>query len=162
MQEGGAQMVKLEGGAQQVDIIKAITGQGIPVCAHLGLRPQSVNKLGGFKVQGRDPETANAMIQDAKNLHAAGADLLLLECVPTELAQCITESVQVPVIGIGAGPTTDAQVLVLQDILGITYGKVPKFSKNFMDGSGTVSEAVQNFIVAVRQGEFPAVEHTFT
>ncbi len=162
LQDGGAQCVKLEGGAQQVDVVKAIAEQGIPVCAHLGLRPQSVHKLGGFRVQGRDAQAAEQMLRDAQSLQQAGADLLLLECVPVQLAQRLCEQVQIPVIGIGAGPDTDAQVLVLQDILGITHGKVPRFSKNFMAGAESIGQAVERFVAAVRNGEFPAPEHTFT
>ena len=162
LQEGGAQCVKLEGGAQQVDAVRAIAEQGIPVCAHLGLRPQSVHKLGGFRVQGRDAQVAEQMLRDAQSLQQAGADLLLLECVPVQLARRLCEQVQIPVIGIGAGPDTDAQVLVLQDILGITHGKVPRFSKNFMAGAESIGQAVERFVAAVRNGEFPAPEHTFT
>lgn len=162
MQEGGAQMVKLEGWHSQVEIVKCLATQGIPVCAHLGLQPQSVHKLGGYRVQGRDEDSANAMLRTAENLQAAGADMLLLECVPNELASRITKSVDLPVIGIGAGAGTDAQVLVLQDILGITPGKPPRFSRNFMQGVDSIQAAVEAYVDAVRNGAFPDAEHSFT
>lgn len=161
IQEGGAKMVKLEGGEQQIGIVKAIAEQGVPVCAHLGLRPQSVYKMGGFKVQGRDPQSAKQMLKDAFDLEAAGADLLLLECVPAALGKQITEKISIPVIGIGAGADTDAQVLVLQDVLGITYGKVPRFSKNFMQGCESVQSAIESYVNAVKLQQFPTDEHSF-
>lgn len=161
IQKGGAQIVKLEGGAAQVEIVSAIVDQGIPVCAHLGLRPQSVHKLGGFRVQGREADCANQMCEDANKLQQAGADLLLLECVPAALASKISEQVGIAVIGIGAGTGTDAQVLVLQDILGITFGKIPKFSKNFMQSGLGIADAIGAFVNDVRQEIFPGPEHTF-
>lgn len=161
MQETGAQMVKLEGNANQLKVVEYLAGNGIPVCAHLGLRPQSVHKIGGFKVQGRTQGTARQMVKDAEMLVAAGADILLLECVPTALAKEITAKVTVPVIGIGAGPHTDAQVLVLYDALDITPGHKPKFAKNYMQGAGSPLEAVQNFVAEVRDGRYPAAEHCF-
>lgn len=161
MQETGAQMVKLEGNANQLKVVEYLAGNGIPVCAHLGLRPQSVHKIGGFKVQGRTEDTARQMVKDAEMLVAAGADILLLECVPTALAKEITAKVTVPVIGIGAGPHTDAQVLVLYDALDITPGHKPKFAKNYMQGAGSPLEAVQNFVAEVRDGRYPAAEHCF-
>jgi len=161
MQEGGAHMVKLEGGAEQVPTVTALARQGIPVCAHLGLKPQLVHKMGGYRVQGRDKASADEMLMDAEKLQDAGADILLLECVPASLAAEITANVNVPVIGIGAGSGTDAQVLVLQDILGITPGKPPRFSKNFMQGQASIAEAVKAYIQAVKEGSFPAEEHSF-
>jgi len=161
VREGGAQMVKLEGGGAQADIVAALAGQGIPVCAHLGLRPQSVHKLGGYRVQGRDSATATAMIEDAGTLAAAGADLLLLECVPAVLAAEITRAVDIPVIGIGAGNACDGQVLVVYDVLGISPGKLPKFAKNFLAGRGSVQEALEAYVAAVKNGRFPAPEHAF-
>ena len=158
MQEGGAQIVKLEGGQTQVPIVKALTEQGIPVCAHLGLTPQSVHKLGGYRVQGRQQSEAEAMLLDAEALQAAGADMILLECVPATLAAEITSNVNVPVIGIGAGSQTDAQVLVLQDVLGITPGQPPRFSKDFMYGSHSIQEAIEHYVHAVKEGSFPAGE----
>lgn len=161
MQEAGAQMVKLEGHANQLKVVEYLAGNGVPVCAHLGLRPQSVHKIGGFKVQGRDEDAARQMVKDAKMLASAGADILLLECVPTALAKEITASVGVPVIGIGAGPHTDAQVLVLYDALDITPGHKPKFAKNYMQDAASPLEAVQNFVAEVRDGRYPAAEHCF-
>lgn len=162
MQEGGAQLVKLEGGRTQLDIVRALADRGVPVCAHLGLQPQSVHKMGGYHVQGRTRNAAQTMIKDASLLEEAGADILLLECVPDLLAQEITSNVTIPVIGIGAGGNTDAQVLVLQDILGITPGRPPKFSKNFMAGKGSIREAIDAYIQAVKNGQFPAEEHIFS
>ena len=161
MKEGGANILKLEGGASQVEVVQQLTRQGIPVCAHLGLQPQSVHKLGGYRVQGRDPQTASQMIDDAQRLQEAGADILLLECVPATLAAEITRALQIPVIGIGAGNATDAQVLVLQDMLGITPGKPPRFSQDFMQGSGSIREAVERYRDDVLSGAFPGPEHTF-
>lgn len=161
MQEGGAQMVKLEGHVNQLKVVEYLAGNGVPVCAHLGLRPQSVHKLGGFKVQGRDEEVARQMVRDSAMLVSAGADILLLECVPTPLAKQITEKVNVPVIGIGAGPHTDGQVLVLYDMLDITPGRKPRFAKNYMQDAGSPLQAVQNFIAEVRDGTYPGPEHSF-
>ncbi len=161
MKEGGANILKLEGGADQVGIVAALTAQGIPVCAHLGLQPQSVHKLGGYRVQGRDSDTATRMIQDATDLQQAGADMLLLECVPARLAAEITARLDIPVIGIGAGDQVDAQVLVLHDMLGITPGKPPRFSHNFMRDAGDIRGAVEAYINAVHDGRFPGPEHRF-
>lgn len=161
MSEGGAHMVKLEGGSVQLPVVQALTEQGIPVCAHLGLQPQSVHKMGGYRVQGRDQTSANSMLLDAEKLQQAGADMLLLECVPAILANEITKNVGIPVIGIGAGACTDAQVLVLQDILGITPGKPPRFSKDFMQGADSIQDAVKQYVDAVKQDMFPGKEHTF-
>jgi len=161
MQEGGAQIVKLEGGKVQLPVVKALTDQGIPVCAHLGLQPQSVHKMGGYRVQGRNQQAADAMMNDAVQLQQAGADILLLECVPAKLAASITAKLSIPVIGIGAGAQTDAQVLVLQDVLGITPDKPPSFSHNFMSSSGSIQQAVKAYIDAVTSGQFPGAEHSF-
>ena len=161
MKEGGAHMVKLEGGAPMVDTVRHLAQHGIPVCAHLGLLPQSVNKLGGYKVQGRNEKEAQAMLADARAMEDAGADILLLECVPSLLAAEITAAVEVPVIGIGAGPQCDAQVLVLYDMLGITPGKRPRFSKDFLQQSGDIRSAVRSYVQAVKDGSFPADEHSF-
>lgn len=162
MQEGGAQVVKLEGSGVQLEIVTELARRSIPVCAHLGLQPQSVHKIGGYRVQGRDSVAANAMLDSAMALEKAGADLLLLECVPETLANEITESVAIPVIGIGAGPGCDGQVLVLHDILGVTPGKPPRFSKNFMAGGGTIQGAVTRYVSEVRGGSFPGPEHVFS
>ena len=161
MQEGGAKMVKLESGAGQAEIVEFLAGHDIAVCAHLGLRPQSVHKTGGFRVQGRRDEAAQRMIQDAKRLESAGADLVLLECIPAPLGKAITAELSVPVIGIGAGPDTDGQILVLYDMLDITTGRKPRFVRNFMTGAGDNLEAVKRYVAAVRSGEYPAPEHCF-
>jgi len=161
MREGQAQMVKLEGGTQHLDVIRALTANGIPVCGHLGLTPQSVHKLGGYRVQGRDKDDADRMLEDALAQQEAGIDLLVVECIPTDLGARITEALDIPVIGIGAGPHCDAQVLVLYDMIGITTGHRPSFSKNFMDGQGGVEGAVRAYVEAVKCGDFPAPEHCF-
>jgi 3-methyl-2-oxobutanoate hydroxymethyltransferase len=162
MQEGGAQMVKLESGGKQTEIVEFLSGHDIAVCAHVGLKPQSVHKTGGFRVQGREQDTAERLLNEAKQLEAAGADLVLLECIPAELGKAITQALRVPVIGIGAGPDTDGQILVLYDILDITTGRKPRFVRNFMDGTARNNlEAVQAYVRAVKQGEYPAPEHCF-
>jgi 3-methyl-2-oxobutanoate hydroxymethyltransferase len=162
MQEGAAMMVKLEGGSSQVAIVEHLTRHDIPVCAHLGLKPQSVHKIGGFKVQGRDADQARQMADDAQALQAAGADIVLLECVPNEIGKAVTESLDVPVIGIGAGPEVDGQILVLYDLLGITQGRMPRFVKNFMEGAGAVDLALQKYVQAVKDRSYPAPEHCFS
>jgi 3-methyl-2-oxobutanoate hydroxymethyltransferase len=162
MQEGGARMVKLESGKGQLEIVEYIADHDIAVCAHLGLKPQSVHKTGGFRVQGREAAAAQRMLEDATSLEAAGADLILLECIPSELGRMITETVKVPVIGIGAGPATDGQILVLYDILDITAGRKPRFVRNFMAGAASPQEAVQHYIRDVKSGAYPAPEHGFT
>jgi 3-methyl-2-oxobutanoate hydroxymethyltransferase len=161
MKEGGAHMVKLEGGAVMVETVRALAQRGIPVCAHLGLLPQSVHKLGGYRVQGRDSEAAEAMLVDALAMEQAGADLLVLECIPRQLARRISEALSIPVIGIGAGPDTDGQVLVLYDMLGITPGKRPSFSHDFLAGTGSVAAAIVAYVQQVKNGTFPADEHAF-
>lgn len=161
MAEGGAQMVKLEGNANQLEIVSALAGQGMPVCAHLGLRPQHMHKLGGFRVQGREQAAARQMIADAKALEAAGADLLLLECVPAKLAAEITQEAGVPVIGIGAGSGVDGQILVLYDMLDITPGKKPRFAKNYMAEAGDIDGALRRYVEEVKSGAYPRPEHGF-
>lgn len=161
MQEGGAKMVKLESGALQIEIVEFLAAHDIAVCAHLGLKPQSVHKTGGFRVQGRSGDAADLMIGNAKRLESAGADIVLLECIPAALGRAITEALSVPVIGIGAGPDTDGQILVLYDILDITTGRKPRFVRNFMEGAGTNQQALANYVQAVRTGAYPAPEHCF-
>ena len=161
MQEGGAKMVKLESGATQAEIVEWLARHDIAVCAHLGLRPQSVHKTGGFRVQGREQDAAAEMIDAAKRLESAGADIILLECIPADLGKAITEALHVPVIGIGAGPGTDGQILVLYDILDITTGRKPRFVQNFMQGAADNREALKRFVEAVRSGAYPAPEHCF-
>jgi len=162
MQNGYAQVVKLEGGAWLVDTIKLLTERGIPVCGHLGLTPQSVHQFGGYRVQGRSEQQAEQIRQDALALQTAGASLLVLECVPSALAAEITARLNIPVIGIGAGVACDGQVLVLHDLLGITLGKSPSFAKNFLAETDSIPGAIQAFIQAVKQATFPAQEHTFS
>jgi 3-methyl-2-oxobutanoate hydroxymethyltransferase len=161
MKEGGAHIVKLEGGADQAEAVRRLSELGIPVCSHLGLQPQSVHKLGGYKVQGRDEQVARGILEDARLLVEAGADMLLLECVPQSLAAQVTAAVPVPVIGIGAGADTDAQVLVLYDMLGITPGHTPKFSHDFLAGQGSIQEALRAYVAAVKDGRFPDSDHSF-
>jgi 3-methyl-2-oxobutanoate hydroxymethyltransferase len=161
MQEGNAAMVKLESGPSQLEIVEFLARHDIAVCAHLGLKPQSVHKTGGFRVQGRDAEGAKRMIDAAKSLESAGADIVLLECIPSELGAQITKALDVPVIGIGAGPDTDGQILVLYDVLDITSGRKPRFVKNFMDGASSNLDAIQRFVQAVKNKSYPGPEHEF-
>lgn len=160
LQEGGAQAVKLEGGSVQAESVYKLAQHGIPVCAHLGLQPQAVHKLGGYRVQGRGEDAARMMLSDARALQDAGADLLLLECVPEALANEVTAAVDVPVIGIGAGAGTDAQVLVLHDLLGLS-GHSARFVQNFMEGQGSIRDALKAFVDAVKSGDYPREEHTY-
>lgn len=162
MQEGGAMMIKLEGGEGQIEIVQHLARHDIPVCAHIGLKPQSVHKIGGFKVQGRDPDHASEMVRAAEQLQSCGADIVLLECVPNELGQAVTEALDVPVIGIGAGPKVDGQILVLYDILGITLGRTPRFVRNYTPGTDSPLEAIANYVQSVRDGSYPAPEHCFS
>ena len=161
MQEGGAQMVKLEGGAVQVETIRYLTERGVPVCAHLGLLPQSVHKLGGYRVQGREEHTARELREDAVAVAEAGADLLVIECVPSRLGEEIAGLIDIPVIGIGAGPDVDGQILVVYDMLGITPGKRPKFSKNFLTGQPDLHAAIDAYVADVKSKRFPAAEHGY-
>ena len=161
MKQGGAHMVKLEGGVDQAETVSALNRNGIPVCAHLGLQPQYVHKIGGYLVQGRDDLMADKMLNDAVTLQEAGADLMLLECVPELLARKITQALDIPVIGIGASADCDGQILVLYDILDISLGMRPKFSKNFMASSNSIEHAIQQYVAAVKQGEFPSAVHVF-
>lgn len=159
MQTAGTQMVKLEGA--HIDIISSLVSFGVPVCGHLGLLPQSINQLGRYKVQGQSLKEAEKMIDDAKKIEQAGASLLVLECVPYPLATTITQQLQIPVIGIGAGVACDGQVLVVYDMLGISTGKKPKFVKNFMQTAQDIPSAIQQFHQQVKQGLFPMDEHSF-
>ena len=161
MAEGGAQMIKLEGGAEQVELISALTRRGIPVCGHLGLLPQSVHKLGGYLVQGREQAAADKILQDAISLEKAGADMVVLECVPATLAKLISEALTIPVIGIGAGADCDGQVLVLYDMLGITPGKRPRFSHDFLADCGHIPAAISRYVEAVKNGKFPTAEQQY-
>lgn len=157
----GARMVKMEGGDWLCESIRHLTRNGVPVCGHLGLTPQSVHVFGGFKVQGRDEFQAQEIYRQALELQAAGIQLLVLECVPTTLAERITKALRIPVIGIGAGPATDGQILVMHDAFGITSGYVPKFTKNFLAETGDVRAAVRLYVQQVSEGSFPGPEHCF-
>ena len=160
--EAGAAMVKIEGAAPHVlEGVAALVARAIPVCGHIGLTPQSVHRFGGFRVQGRAADAADRLVEDALALQAAGARLLVVEGVPSALGGRIAQTLEIPVIGIGAGPACDGQVLVLHDMLGITPGKRPKFSKDFLAGRGSVAEAIRAYAEDVRQGQFPAPEHCF-
>jgi 3-methyl-2-oxobutanoate hydroxymethyltransferase len=158
--QAGAHMVKIEGGAWLADTVRLLSERGVPVCVHLGLTPQSVNSFGGFVVQGRDPAAAQRILDDAKVLTAAGAALLVLECVPRTLASDITTQLPIPVIGIGAGAGTDAQVLVMHDMLGMTP-RPPRFVQNFLTDGRDVTGAFAAYAAAVRDGNFPRPEHGF-
>ncbi len=157
----GARMVKMEGGDWLCDSIRHLTRNGVPVCGHLGLTPQSVHVFGGFKVQGRDEFQAQEIYRQALELQAAGIQLLVLECVPTALAERITKALRIPVIGIGAGPATDGQILVMHDAFGVTSGYVPKFTKNFLAETGDVRAAIRLYVQQVIEGSFPGPEHCF-
>lgn len=159
--EGGAALVKLEGAGHVLDSIEYLSARDIPVCAHLGLTPQSVLKLGGYRVQGRDAEAAVRLREDARRVAEAGAELLVLECVPAALAAEITADIAIPTIGIGAGLQCDGQVLVMHDLLGVTPGRRPRFVKDFLAGAGTVEAAFVAYAEAVRNGSFPTPEHSF-
>ncbi|XOZ33215.1 3-methyl-2-oxobutanoate hydroxymethyltransferase [Halomonadaceae bacterium KBTZ08] len=162
LMQAGAQMVKLEGSDWMAESVHQLSERGIPVCAHLGLTPQFINKLGGYRVQGKGTEAAERMTVHARRLVEAGADMILLECVTASLGARITREVGVPVIGIGAGPDTDGQVLVLQDVLGISRGHKPRFVKDFLPEGGSVEGAIRAFDQAVRNGEFPESKHSFS
>lgn len=158
--QAGAHMVKLEGGEWLAETVRMLSDRGIPVCAHIGLTPQSVNKFGGFRVQGRDQNQADKLLNDAKLLEQAGADVLLMECIPATLAAQITRELQIPTVGIGAGKDTDAQVLVINDILGLTQ-QPPKFSKNFLLETNDIPGAMQKYVADVKAGVFPGPDNIF-
>lgn len=157
----GAHLVKLEGGAWLAESTRLLVERGVPVCAHMGLTPQSVNHLGGYRVQGRDPVQAQTMIDEAQVLQDAGASFLLLECVPASLGREISGRLDIPVIGIGAGPDADGQIMVLHDLLGLYPGKPAKFVRNFLKGSDSVQGALRDYAEAVKTGSFPAPEHCY-
>ena len=159
---GGASMVKLEGAGALLESIRFLAERDIPVCAHLGLTPQSVLRLGGYAVQGREGAAAKKLLADAHAVADAGADLLVLECVPTPIATEITKSIGIPTIGIGAGPGCDGQVLVLHDLLGINSGhRRPRFVKDFLADGGSIDGAIKAYVQAVKNGEFPTAEHSY-
>lgn len=161
VKEGGAEAVKIEGGAHFAETIQAIVNAQIPVMGHIGLTPQSVNAFGGFKVQGKDEESAKKILEDAKALEQAGVFAITLECVPDKLARLITQSVHIPTIGIGAGNGCDGQVLVVNDMLGMFSDFVPKFVKQYAKLNAEITAAIQEYISDVQEGKFPANEHTF-
>lgn len=156
----GAEMVKLEGGEEMVETVRFLSQRGIPVCSHIGLQPQSVNIYGGYKIQGKTEEDARRLVREAQVLEQAGAALILMELVPATVAKLVTESVQVPTIGIGAGPDVDGQVLVLHDMLGLIPGK-KRFLKNFMEGSPSIQAAIEKYVSEVRSSAFPTAEHAY-
>lgn len=157
----GAQIVKIEGGIIMSDTIHFLTQRGIPVCAHIGLTPQSIHQLGGYKLQGNTDKTAKQLLDDAKHLEKAGAAMMVMEVIPARLAKKITHELQIPTIGIGAGADCSAQVLVLHDALGLYHLKKPRFVKDFMAGAGSIQEAVGHYVSAVKTGQFPSQEHEF-
>jgi len=157
----GAHMVKLEGGAEFARSVGFLTRRGIPVCAHLGLTPQSVHQLGGYRVQGRTAEAGDQLLADAVALQEAGAGIILFEAIPADLARRVTAELQVPTIGIGAGPDCSGQVLVLHDMLGVFPGRPAKFVRNFMSGASSIADALARYVGAVKDGSFPAAEHSF-
>ena len=161
LKEGGATAVKLEGAGPVVDLTSRLVGAGIPVMAHVGLTPQSVNQLGGFKVQGRTESAADRIVDDAVSLAQAGAFAVVVEGVPSDVGRRITEAIAVPTIGIGAGPDTDAQVLVVSDMLGLTAGRLPRFVKQYADVRSTITDAVKSFTAEVATGDYPGPEHVY-
>ena len=161
LKEAGADAVKLEGGVEVADTVRAIVRAGIPVVGHVGLTPQTVHQLGGYKVQGREAEAASRILEDARALVEAGASVILLECVPASLGRAVSEALEVPVIGIGAGPDTDGQILVMHDVLGVTHGRTPRFVKNFLAEAEDIEGAFRRYHEAVLAREFPAAEHCF-
>lgn len=161
MGRGHAQMVKLEGAGPMLECIHALATRDVPVCAHLGLTPQSVHHFGGFKVQGREAGAAERLLADAEAVVQAGADLLVLECVPAQLAARITAQIAIPTIGIGAGPECDGQILVMHDVLGVSPGRRPRFVRNFLAGQDSIADAFAAYVAAVRDGSFPTAEHQY-
>ncbi|GAB4127751.1 MAG: 3-methyl-2-oxobutanoate hydroxymethyltransferase [Sideroxydans sp.] len=161
LMQAGAEMVKLEGGSEMAETIAFLTSRGIPVCAHIGLTPQSVHQLGGYKVQGRDDAAARRLEKDALALQRAGAGMIVLEAIPATLGAQVTRQLRIPTIGIGAGPDCSGQVLVLYDMLGIYPGHRPRFVKDFMQGASSIADAVAHYVAAVKAGDFPAAEHSF-
>lgn len=161
LMRAGAHIVKLEGGAWIAETTRLLTERGIPVCAHMGLTPQSINRIGGHRIQGRNPDAATTIIEEARLLESQGANMLLLECVPAELGRRVTQSLQIPVIGIGAGPHVDAQIMVMHDALGISP-ITPRFVKNFLSESDDgIAGAIRAYVQAVKSGSFPAAQHCY-
>ncbi|QJQ96505.1 MULTISPECIES: 3-methyl-2-oxobutanoate hydroxymethyltransferase [Halomonadaceae] len=161
LMRAGAELVKVEGEAWMAEGIRELTRRGVPICAHLGLTPQTVYQLGGYKVQGREAERAEQIVNDARTLVEAGASVILLECVPASLGRAVRDAVDVPVIGIGAGPDVDGQILVMHDVLGVTHGRTPRFVKNFMADADDIPSAFRRYHEEVKARRFPAEEHCF-
>jgi 3-methyl-2-oxobutanoate hydroxymethyltransferase len=161
LMQAGAHMVKIEGGAWLADTVRFLTERGVPVCAHVGLTPQFVHQLGGYKVQGKTTEGADQMKVDAKALQDAGATLIVLEAIPSTLGKEVTDLLHIPTIGIGAGPDCSGQVLVMHDLLGVFPGRKARFVKNFMEGQTSIEAAVSAYVAAVKEGSFPGQEHCF-
>jgi 3-methyl-2-oxobutanoate hydroxymethyltransferase len=161
LMQAGAEMVKLEGGAEMAETIAFLTSRGIPVCAHIGLTPQSVNQLGGYKVQGKTDAAAKKLLSDAQALQDAGAGMIVLEAIPATLGAQVTKQLRIPTIGIGAGAACSGQVLVVYDMLGIYPGKKARFVKDFMQGASSIADAVASYVREVKAGTFPAAEHCF-
>ncbi|UYG07959.1 3-methyl-2-oxobutanoate hydroxymethyltransferase [Halomonas sp. M4R1S46] len=161
LMRAGAELVKVEGEAWMADGIRELTRRGVPVCAHLGLTPQTVYQLGGYKVQGRNADQASRILEDARTLVEAGASVILLECVPASLGRAVAEALEVPVIGIGAGPDVDGQILVMHDVLGVTTGRSPRFVKNYMAEADDIQDAFRRYHEDVKARRFPAEEHCF-
>jgi 3-methyl-2-oxobutanoate hydroxymethyltransferase len=161
LMSAGAQMIKLEGGEVMAETIAFLVSRGIPVCGHIGLTPQSVHALGGYRVQGRSDEAAQALVRSGKALQDAGASLMVVELVPAPVGKALSDALDIPVMGIGAGVHCDGQILNLYDMLDIYPGKKPRFVKNFMQGAGSVQQAVANFVAEVKAGAFPGPEHSF-
>ena len=162
LMQAGANSIKIEGGEWISNMAQALSDRGIPVCAHMGLTPQTINRIGGHHVQGRDPSQKEKIINEAMALEKAGASMLLLECVPGDLAKLITQELKIPVIGIGAGVDTDGQIMVVHDLLGIScLEKPPKFVKNFMEDAGSIPEAIKSYVSEVKNKHFPSDIHTF-
>jgi len=161
LMQAGAHMIKIEGGAWLAPTVRFLTERGIPVCAHIGLTPQSVHQLGGYKVQGKSTESAEELKTDALALQEAGASIVVMEAIPTQLGREVTQALAIPTIGIGAGPDCSGQVLVMHDMLGVFPGRKARFVRNFMDGATSIDQAVTGYVSAVKDGSFPALEHCF-
>ncbi|KAB8062856.1 3-methyl-2-oxobutanoate hydroxymethyltransferase [Janthinobacterium violaceinigrum] len=161
LMQAGAHMIKIEGGAWLADIVRFLTERGIPICAHIGLTPQFVHQLGGYKVQGKSTESATELKNDALTLQNAGAAIVLMEAMPSQLGKEVTEMLTIPTIGIGAGPDCSGQVLVMHDMLGVFPGRKARFVRNFMEGAASIDDAVIGYVKAVKDGSFPALEHCF-
>ncbi|WP_148252549.1 3-methyl-2-oxobutanoate hydroxymethyltransferase [Aidingimonas lacisalsi] len=161
LMRAGAEMIKIEGESWMADGIRELSRRGVPVCAHLGLTPQAVHQFGGYKIQGRDQERADQLLADARILVDAGASVILLECVPAELGQVMRDTLEVPVIGIGAGVDVDGQILVMHDVIGVTQGRTPRFAKNFLTDADDIASAFRHYHEDVKARRFPAAEHSF-